>query len=440
MKKIVGLFFLSIILVTPAKAAEVSLQLSEPDYNVKEIGTFKKATAFTFDFEGNFIVAEDQGKSFRVIKASSDGTKSSLVDRTSMRVTNLSFYRGIVYVVTPGQVYKIAKGKLSDVVSSLPTHGDYGNSNLVFVDGYMYFAIGTATNSGVVGEDNTWLKSAPSVKDISCITSRLTGVNIETDNFLTEKKDDKAVTGSFSTFNTPISAGQEIYGMKKCNGSILKADPKGNIIGVYASGLHNPKGLSVDDDGRLWVFDSGMEDRGNRPIKNSKDALYQVSENTWYGWPDFSSGLQVDQPPLLSDYPNVPPNPQAVFDLNQIRYFIVTPKKFLANSGLAQVSDTELQAFDLTEKRLTKFLNVTNAKIVQYKFGPDDKLYVLTEDSKGQSILYSVESSKTTSVAAVETTNKKSPAQHWAWGLMFGTLAGLSFFLMRNLKQPLKPL
>src|SRR3989344_8225326 len=111
------------------------------------------------------------------------------------------------------------------------------------------------------------------------------------------------------TYNTPASAGQTVYGMNKCNGAILKSTPDGVVTQVYAWGLHNIKNLSVDDNGHLWVLDGGMEDRGVRPIIGGKDSLHQLSQDTWYGWPDFNVGEPVLTTAIYAERTALPPKP-----------------------------------------------------------------------------------------------------------------------------------
>jgi glucose/arabinose dehydrogenase len=439
MKKIVGLFFLSLFLTLPASAFEVSLSVPA-DYKTTKVGSFGNVSAFTFDFEGNYIVAENVGNVFRVNKVAPDGTTTALLDRTSENITNLSFSQGVVYVVSRGRIHKISKGKISNVISGLPTLGDYSNSNLVFNNGVMYFAVGTATNSGVVGPDNTWLKNYPSVRDLPCGKMKVSGVNVETENFLTERRQDKALTGSFSTFNTPVSEGRIVSGMNKCNGAIISANADGSGLKVYAWGLHNPKGLSIDDEGNLWVFDGGMEDRGVRPIKNGKDALYQVSENTWYGWPDFSAGTVVDQPPILAELPNTVSKTVAVFDLAIANYMVVTPEAFYSNSALAKIGDDKISRLDLSTNQISDFLVAANGKILQYKFGPDDKLYVLVSIASGKTELYSIESTTPIVSAAQISSKVRASLNNWMISIMLTIVMGMGVYTIRNLRQTLPPL
>lgn len=48
-----------------------------------------------------------------------------------------------------------ADGSKQDILTGLPNFGDQHNNRVIFgPDGKIYFDQGTATNSGVVGEDN----------------------------------------------------------------------------------------------------------------------------------------------------------------------------------------------------------------------------------------------------------------------------------------------
>ena len=39
-----------------------------------------------------------------------------------------------------------------------------------------------------------------------------------------------------------------------------------------------------------------MEDEGSRAVKDDKDYIYEIKENAWYGWPDYSGGDPINSP------------------------------------------------------------------------------------------------------------------------------------------------
>jgi glucose/arabinose dehydrogenase len=67
----------------------------------------------------------------------------------------------------------------------------------------------------------------------------------------------------------------------------------------------------------LFATEHGMDERGVRYVVDDPDDFYQIKEGEWYGWPDFASGIRLDDPhwgtgghgraPVLAEFPN--PNP-----------------------------------------------------------------------------------------------------------------------------------
>jgi glucose/arabinose dehydrogenase len=131
-------------------------------------------------------------------------------------------------------------------------------------------------------------------------------------------------TGAFVPFGTETQPGQVIPGDVKSSGSILRCDPNGANLEVVAWGLRNPYGLAFSADGRLFATEHGMDTRSQRHIVGDFDDLYEIREGAWYGWPDFASGIRLDDPrwgdggqgrePLLAEFPDPdPPKPVVSF-------------------------------------------------------------------------------------------------------------------------------
>ncbi|MEX2176498.1 MAG: PQQ-dependent sugar dehydrogenase [Pirellulaceae bacterium] len=90
-------------------------------------------------------------------------------------------------------------------------------------------------------------------------------------------------------------------GQVKSNGTILRMDPDGSNLEVYAWGLRNPFGLGFTPDGKLFCTEAGMDERGSRPIANAPDCLWEIKEGAWYGFPDFVAGEPVTDPKFRSN-------------------------------------------------------------------------------------------------------------------------------------------
>jgi glucose/arabinose dehydrogenase len=121
-----------------------------------------------FDEQNRPIVVESgysYGETFatpRVLRVETNGSVTVLLTGTDGVPWNGIACRGRnTYIaqggeLTGGRIVRLdADGKLTPLIENLPSTGDHHtNGPLVGADGSIYFGIGTATNSGVVGEDN----------------------------------------------------------------------------------------------------------------------------------------------------------------------------------------------------------------------------------------------------------------------------------------------
>ena len=152
----------------------------------------------------------------------------------------------------------------------------------------------------------------------------LAGRNYEDRNVLGDLKE-TVRTGAFVPFGTETEPGQVIPGSVKASGAILRCDPDGGNLEVFAWGLRNPYGLAFAPNGSgLYATEHGMDNRSARHIVGDFDDLYRIDKGRWYGWPDFASGIRLDDPrwgdggqgrePVLAEFPETdPPSPVVSF-------------------------------------------------------------------------------------------------------------------------------
>jgi glucose/arabinose dehydrogenase len=248
--------------------------------------------------------------------------------------TGASFHKGDVYVSEGfgkkgGRILRVSKdGKQTVLVDGIPSQGDHHtNKPVVGPDGYVYFGVGTATNSGVVGQDNAdfgWLKRHPELCDIPPVNITLTGQNFATIDALHPETGRVVMTGAYVPYGTPTTPGQVIPGRLPCNGAILRVPAGGGKLELVAWGFRNPFGLTFAPDGTLYCTENQFDERGSRPIYGAGDLLWKVQPGIWYGFPDYWGGIPITHPRfaekkkeqpvpgfLLACPPNVPPEPVA---------------------------------------------------------------------------------------------------------------------------------
>jgi hypothetical protein len=91
--------------------------------------------------------------------------------------------------------------------------------------------------------------------------------------------------------------------------------PDGYTVEVVASGFNEP----------VHCCFGGIDERNARHIIGDHEDFYEIVEGAWYGWPDFGSGVRLDDPywgdggrgrePVPAEHPDPnPPKPFATFD------------------------------------------------------------------------------------------------------------------------------
>ncbi|MDF2943068.1 MAG: repeat containing protein [Herbinix sp.] len=304
----------------------------EPGYRIE---AFAEGLNFpiniVFTENGDMLIAESGYLTGNArILLLSNGQYETVAEGFNLPLTGVNYLRGNLYVSHRGFVTEIGpNGSRRDIITGLPSNGDFSNNKVEFgPDGKMYFGQGSVTNSGVVGTDNQWVHNFPLLNDYPGAYIMLNGQNFETNNMLLEQGiSERALTGAFSPYGVPNIPFEIRKGVVKATGSILRANLNGTDLELFAWGLRNAIRLKFDEIGHLFAANQGYDERGSRPIANAPDEIYLVTQGLWYGWPDFSAGEPVTSTRftpeggrplefLLTNYPNIPPNPFTKFPPN----------------------------------------------------------------------------------------------------------------------------
>lgn len=336
---------------------------------------------FAFDRNGNAYIAYKN----KIQIINSKGKSYPLFIKKSLNISSVDVYENILFFTSDTSFYSydLKNNKLQELINNIPNFGDYKNSIIKIKNGLVYISIGAATNSGVVGEDNKWIKDKPFNHDISPYKLTIKG-----DNF-----GDKNRTGAFVPYATSNIAGQIITSHFPGNSSIITYNIKNKKAETFAWGIRNVTGMDFSKDGKLYATIGGMENRGSRPIKGDTDYIYKISKNQWYGWPDYSGGDPLNSPKFKSKIPlnfildkQPTTNPPAPFyqhkKLNAITAMAMDSKGVLGKIDSIYFYDSlDNIVYQVNKDGTTneKMKMIKNSKIESMKF-VNKSLYIL--DSK----------------------------------------------------------
>ncbi len=229
----------------------------------------------------------------------------SILQDESLNITCIEIAGENMYFISGKKLMSIDlnNGNVKEQISDLPNKGDYTEVLLKAYKENLFITIGSMTNSGIVGDDNEWIKSNPQSHDLPSGTIKLRENPI----------------GAFVTKGKANTDGQVIKGQPIGNSSILTFNINTSECKTYAWGIRNIKGIDITGEGKVFAAVGGYESRGERPIENDSDYIYEIKKDYWYGFPDYSGGDPLDSPRfstggnktklILSECPMNPPAP-----------------------------------------------------------------------------------------------------------------------------------
>ncbi len=281
-------------------------------------------TSVTWDDDGMMYVAEAGGQFLeepapsRILRADlAGGEVTEFVDLFDEGMTDpiggMSWFDGAFYIThrdandRTGAVSSVSpEGEVTQLFSGfVDSQSEHPLSDIQpGPDGRLYIGTGPAANSAVVGIDiAAFVERSPELHTTPCEDITLRGLNFQTPDFRTEDPSDLTLTGAYVPFGTETMPGQVIPGNVKCGGAVVAFDPASDdpeaTLDVYAWGMRNVIGVAWDADGAMYAGVNGYDVRGTRPVNDEYDATYRVQEDAWYGWPDYSAGLEPVENPAF---------------------------------------------------------------------------------------------------------------------------------------------
>ncbi len=165
---------------------------------------------------------------------------------------------------------------------------------------------------------------------------------------------------------------------KNLAGKILRINSDGTIPNdnpftnaVYSYGHRNPQGIIWDKDGQLW-----STEHGRSGAQTGYDELNKIVKGGNYGWPDIEGDEKKEGivSPQIHSGSKETWAPAGMVYLNN--YIIFT--------GLRGESLYTANISDGTAKDLKKYLSSTYGRLRSVVTGPDNMLYILTNNGDGR--------------------------------------------------------
>src|SRR6516162_9907007 len=296
----------------------------------------------------------DSGGNIRTMLTATDLPEGTLVSP----LTGIVFARGWIWLIhrqtnsenAPGVPVGVISrfrphdpvGTFATVIAGFPSFGDHPNSQIVFgADGRAYINGAAPTNSSVVGPDNGWALTTPTLQDFPGMDIELSGIGYQTlipfppldpaggtpEAQITEPY--MAFGGGTVPAGTVVKAptpANPIQGIIAGGGTVYSFDPDAAnpalTMRLEAWGFRNPYGIGIDpfNPTKLFVSNNGSDVRqttingqlvvrGSRPIDNDWDDMFVVNigarhagqDVPFFGHPDYFHDPVTRQPLPVTD-------------------------------------------------------------------------------------------------------------------------------------------
>ena len=318
--------------------------------------------SIAFDTDGTLLIAEAgiDGAEPRILYIKPNTTEIKQLYPKDQRIPFSPFQPGFrIYgpvggmVADKGRVYVSHRdandhgvitqftfdGKHKTIQADLPAMGDFGVTDLAIgPKDRLYFGIGSATNSGIVGPDNLiWLRDHREFCDQSYVDLELLGLRFIAKNpfagFFGSISSEIVNIGPYQLFGTSNLAHIQKAANGKPNSAVCSVSLTGGDFEVDAYGIRLPRGIVFNEHNAMFVSNNGMALRGLRPVFNDPDSILRIPSGPalWFGFPDYTADLlsitdKQFQPPVSLILPSGFPKLASLIDIKA--------------SGLREIDDT----------------------------------------------------------------------------------------------------
>lgn len=284
--------------------------------------------------------------------------------------------------------FDINNKTIKEHIASLPNTGDYKDILLKSYNDKLFITIGAMTNSGVVGDDNTWINENKDNHDLTPETIKV-------------KENSK---GAFVKKGETNTSNQTIKASEIGNSSVVIFNTSTGDVKTYAWGIRNIKGIDITADGKIYATVGGYEPRGERPVYNDSDYIYEIKKDHWYGFPDYSGGDSLESPRfnldgkekvklILNEIPMNPPAPYYQYtNINSLSFLAIDETGKIAKNNQGSIffynKENNSIYYGLIGGVFEKFIGLNSNCVATSMKAINNELYVL---DSGNGFLFTIE-------------------------------------------------
>jgi len=340
--------------IAASAAPSPSNVVIEPGYSMTAVATgLNFPTSITFHGNTLWVTEAGIGSPPAVKAIDSKGNTTTILTAAMLPtgqlvspLTDIVFDRGWFWLVhaqtapngvTVGAISRFRPndptGTFQTVLSGFPSFGDHPTSQVIFDgNGRAYFTVAAATNSSVVGPDNGWAKTFPTLHDFPAVDIALSGTGYQTPvPFPPLDPTGTLITEPFMKFGGgTVPVGTVVHaptptmpqnGIIVGNGAVYSFDPDASnpasTLRLEGWGFRTPYGITFDPlrPDLLFVSNNGADIRtkvlsgqevidGSRPINNDLDDMFIIHPGQgaqFFGWPDYFHGPMSRLPLPVTD-------------------------------------------------------------------------------------------------------------------------------------------
>lgn len=277
---------MAVVLGTAYTSPTMDIKNKDMEWNIIYKG-LKNSRDFAVDEDDNTFIAFKN----KIQMIDSLGQSRIIYEKKDLDIYDIEYFKGNIYIATDNRILglNVKSGEVNEILKDMPNKGDYKKVSLIAYGGKLYASIGAATNAGVVGDDNQWLKEEPYFHDTTPIDIILKGKNFNNET-----------TGAYSSYNTKTKEDEVIKSSMPANSSLISYDFSTKKWALYCYGVRNLESMDYNSNGEIYGTVGGIEPRGVRGIEGDSDYIYEFKSGKWYGWPDYSGGDPIISPRFTS--------------------------------------------------------------------------------------------------------------------------------------------